>query len=1717
MKNGGNKTMKTKLFWLASLSLLATLLISGTVFAEVETPQPPAAEGPPAAEAPLIMEEAVPPAAEAPALEEPPIEAVPVDGTLLEAEEPVLAETPPEAGISAPIAEEPTAMIAEPEIVVIDPAGESLDMASQESAQAIVSADPYFTVGLITYRFSEAMNYCSTNFPGNPYCFDGSTTYTVTHAIQDAIDYMRVYLGTTPNDGNIYVQQAEYVQNVTIDANTYSVLSTLKGLIGLADAGIFPTISGNVTIKNLLTGFTLSGFTINGGVSITNVTGALNLTDLNVSNPSGNGITITGQKGNVTMTRVKSSNNNNYGAYIDNTAAVGNVAITNSAFDDNGNPAVGTGLYIQTNGTVTINGLSASRNHDTGLMVYYFSSLTIDNAVLKSNTSGGVGYGLFAYTAKVAPVVLRNVIASNNKEDGLYIQTAGTISLNSVDTHDNTNSGIFLNNEAGTGTVSLTNIRSGNNTVYGLYVKSRGAITLSSVTAYQNHGQYGAFLDNSGGTGSVTVTSPAAAGYAGANSFWGNDNGYGLYIQSKGAVTVTNLDAYSNFYDGLYIQNDYGIAGITVNKNLSNWYNGFWDNGDQGIDLSTKGIVNLSSCVASENDHEGILIIGAGAITLTDVQAYNNGLAGAYSGLKIINTAGTGGVTIRSTVIANYMDFSGNSWYGIQITTKGAVSISSLKVNDTTGRSGLYIDNRTITTASPAVTISNGEFNNNNRSGVEVYSKGAITLTNVSANDNLNNYPGVLLDNTSGSASGVTIRSSSPSKYYTFNRNSSYGIQISSNGAVAVSNVIAEENINGIEIQNSAAGSNQPVSVSNSWFNSNNQDGLAISCRGAITLTNVAASDNTSGYGATLSNWSGFGATGVTIRSTSATAYYDFNGNGLDGIYIWSNGAVSVGNALANGNGNYGLNIRRYTGVGAISVTRGTFDHNTFGGVQILTTPGVITLTDVTASFNDPTIGGPEYSGVYINSTYAGSGGSVTVKSSLAANRYAFSFNTLHGLEIYAKGPVTVSNVIAEGNQNTNIYISNTHAFPAAAYPVSVIHSTANDSVTGYGIRITTYGSVTLNTLTANHNFYDGLNVYAYDPAIPTPANVTLSGTGSEFSRNSVCGLNIQTEGNIYLMNVVAEGNTGVGIYLTNNYTGSIGNVTINASASFWNSSSGNDDVGLDIQSRGTVSISRLLSNENLDNGIRINNSHANPLAKNVTLTSVEANRNRGSYGLLINSKGIVALNSTSVNSNEHDGIRIITSGAVNFNGVSASFNSTHEADIPAANATVHERLTSDSEGDIWHFVGNNAIPYTITLESTDFDAYLKLFHWNSVSEEWDFVIGDDSSYGAGGGIDDAQLTFPTGAGGLITGDDYYLLATTPWGWGSPGEYSLGFNEPGADYPAPQFLGAFIDNHAVTANVTITSPAAFWSSFSENNYTGLNIFTNGAVSITNTDASKNGYRGMDIYGSSGPTSVTIRNTSTTRLMVIWGNKSYGIYVPNAYGAITLSGRIFANNNGNTGVYLKNSNVLDTAPMSVTVTSLTASGNADAGVYVESKGIVTLSSLTATSNQSTLYGVYIKNDFTPNSSVTINGSNLISDNKGDGLKVATNGVLSITGVRAENNMKRGLSLGAYTAGKNVTLSNIISQYNSDTGVYLEALGMVTLTNVRSYLNGGDGIYVDANDAYHIYLNTCSAIGNEGSGIWANSHLLRLHLSATTSYFGNDTDNSGLPDVDLYYIP
>ena len=206
-------------------------------------------------------------------------------------------------------------------------------------------------------------------------------------------------------------------------------------------------------------------------------------------------------------------------------------------------------------------------------------------------------------------------------------------------------------------------------------------------------------------------------------------------------------------------------------------------------------------------------------------------------------------------------------------------------------------------------------------------------------------------------------------------------------------------------------------------------------------------------------------------------------------------------------------------------------------------------------------------------------------------------------------------------------------------------------------------------------------------------------------------------------------------------------------------------------------------------------------------------------------------------------------------------------------------------------------------------------------------------------------------------------------------------------------------------------------------------------------------------------------------------------------------------------------------MPITISSLTASGNQGAGIFVDSMGAVTLTSITANDNQSTAHGVYIYNDYSGMpGSVTINGSSIISNNKGDGLEINTNGTLSITGVRAENNVKSGLVLKAYTAGKSVRLTNVISQYNDINGVSLTALGTVTLTNVRSCVNGtagvsADGIHINMTGTYHTYINNSAFIGNTGSGIEINVPKSLLHLLGTF-FFGNNADNVG-SELDLYY--
>ena len=239
--------MKIKFGIMGLTAMLALLLISGTVFAEGETP--PAA-----------------PAADGEYAETVPAQAAP-------APQPAAAEEISEC--ASPSAEQET------DILLVDDAGQALDLASQASAEKISNADPRWLVGTQWYSVvaNESSCYPGTSVADNT-CFV-ETDHFITFAINKMTDT------GMPTDGKLFVEAGDYTEDVVID----STRSLLNGLIGV-DGSALTTINGNISITNNINGFTLSGFTIKGGVSILDSSGTLLLEDLNVKNPGGKGIII---------------------------------------------------------------------------------------------------------------------------------------------------------------------------------------------------------------------------------------------------------------------------------------------------------------------------------------------------------------------------------------------------------------------------------------------------------------------------------------------------------------------------------------------------------------------------------------------------------------------------------------------------------------------------------------------------------------------------------------------------------------------------------------------------------------------------------------------------------------------------------------------------------------------------------------------------------------------------------------------------------------------------------------------------------------------------------------------------------------------------------------------------------------------------------------------------------------------------------------------------------------------------------------------------------------------------------------------------------------------------------------------------------------------------------------------------------------------------------
>ena len=135
----------------------------------------------------------------------------------------------------------------------------------------------------------------------------------------------------------------------------------------------------------------------------------------------------------------------------------------------------------------------------------------------------------------------------------------------------------------------------------------------------------------------------------------------------------------------------------------------------------------------------------------------------------------------------------------------------------------------------------------------------------------------------------------------TFNSNSSNGLQVGSYGNIILNAITASDNYDG----GSGAylynlGGTGTVTVLNTLgtntFNNNEYHGLWIASDQAVIITGVTASFNDSGYGIYVDNDEG---TNALVTLTKTTTNY----NGLNGVLVYSRGAVTLNSAVAMFNG----------------------------------------------------------------------------------------------------------------------------------------------------------------------------------------------------------------------------------------------------------------------------------------------------------------------------------------------------------------------------------------------------------------------------------------------------------------------------------------------------------------------------------------------------------------------------------------------------------------------------------------------------------------------------------------------------------------------------------------------------------------------------------------------------------------------------------------------
>ena len=1470
-----------KIQWLLALTaaLMAALLAATTAFAEGETmPEAPLAEEPavvvsvdPPQQEPELEPDVIPAPEEAAA--DPPVEEAapepapeaetapaPVEAAPAEASAP---EPAVEADISAraeEIAQEPLAEIAaevdESGVVLVDEIGGILPLTETSSAELLIGGDPYYTVGLNKFSFYAAGGMCVAGT--YPYCQDSQGS----DVIQDALNYMAT--SGLPSNRMLYVQAGTY-GGFIVNGFGSPTMALLGGVIGV-DGSEVTHINSDIIIQFNTGGFTLRGFSVDTGGSIYfgYNSGTLKISDVVVQGSGDDfALKVSEHAGAVSLEGVNVSNNSQSGGLIDTSIGSYPITIKNSAFNHNGWPDTtypNSGLTVWSNSTITIDGISANANNGNGINVWDYGTLSLKNAFLSTNNSSvnNNGYALWGSTDGTGSAYLENVYAYGN-DYGLYLQ-GGSLNaryLEVINTAEG--NGLFFYSTVGSSRVEYGQFH--NNNLYGLYIENKGAIYLNSVQSSYNGGA-GAFLDNYGlyggfsGLGSVTITSPATGGWQLANGFFNNGDS-GVTIHSRGSVLISNADMNDNGSIGLDVHNSYGLGSVTLNATFPNWQNGFWNNGNEGILIDSQGAVKLSRISAEWNGNTGISVATKGNIEFVNVSSANN---------------------------------SGN---------------------------GAYLDNHLVLLPR-SVIFTNSSFDHNNGYGLYVLSKGSITAYGLSASGNsIRNQNMGIISVGSTKVYHDLLGDSWVEDTYTFTINTPQWVYLY---------LESEDFDTYLELYNPSGTLIQ--SADGGWYDDNSYIGRNLTATGTYTVVVKSWANSDSGeywfmlnnathinptstnfYGAYLVN--SYGNGGVAIykpKDLNRLWGNSFNLNTGNGIEIDSNGTIILDSAAAEDNFYSGVYLYNPTSLASVSVTNSrtdgfysSFSGNGSNGVYI-ETRGNVTLKNIGAWVNvgnGVTIDNCQYD--YVNNICKGFGGVKVL--ALADRSNDFGWNEGNGLAIWSKGSILLTNIDAEHNLYDGVWALNNDEGSSGSV---VLTTSGTDGWNSFfengqkGLNVSSNGSIILSKLDAHDNPYNG--VYLYNAKSPTSASILI--TRGYFNYNGTYGLEAYSKGAIIWKYGDAIENRWAGALLDNTY-GTTAGVSVQGSSTermeFANNGWGTieDNGGLKAYSNGKITLGYAVAENNNGDGFYLTNTYS-PTKQMVDITEVEAYQNVWT-GLDVLSWGAITVKGIRSEENNIHGAYLFNDFTEAIGAVTVTTTYTWTENSLSKNDD--SGLTIISKGNIYlkNINARNNNSQGVRAENINgtgtvtFITTGKLF-WLSNNETYGLYIASN--------------------GNVTLSNQYGLLA---------------IGNSGA-------AGIYIENNGTLPSSTV-SLTRVCADNNPNGY-GIYIYSNGnitAISLTAQNNEEDGAYINSIFGS-----VALSGSS-----IFTENGGNGLYV-GAKGAISITNARACRNNF-MGIYL------ESAGGNITLNTIHSAHNFGSGLYLQTSGNFTLNKVTAFFNGQLNYG------------------------------------------------------------------------------------------------------------------------------------------------------------------